>query len=320
MCIANLLLFASVYSLLPVLPCVMMSKLDINAVQVGFIFLAFALSMFLVGPFNAYLGDAFKRKSVFVCSTLVALGATLGYAFVDNYTHLLLLALVHGAAFGVAATAGITVAIDITTTTRRSAGNLCFAMAARLGMLVGIVAGVWMFRIEDFTAVAYLSVLCAVLSILLSLRVYVAFRAPIGVGHCSFDRFLLVRALVPAINLLMMAFVAGVTLPLINQGDYNSLFFFVVLMVLTVPFTKVFVKLSQHCQRGTANTTFHLFMDAGILTGVAVCCFLSDKGVTQMPLYTDFQLIYKIVGISILVALIFFFALTLPYYKRMKVR
>lgn len=320
MCVANSLLFASLYALLPVLPAVMVQKLCINAMQAGIIFLAFALSMFLVGPFNAYLGDAFKRKSVFVCATLATVGSTLGYIFVDTYPKLLLLASVQGAAFGLAATAGITVAIDITTSSRRSAGNICFAMAARLGMLVGVGLGAWLFRVEEFSVLAYASVLCAALSIVFALQVYVAFRAPIGVSRCNFDRFLLLRGWLPAVNLMLIALVPGVALPLIGQGDYNSFFFFVILLVLAMPFTTLFVNLSQHCQRGTANTTCHLFMDAGILIGVAVCCFLSDNGDGQQFLYTNFQLIYKTMAIGIIVAWAFFILLTYPYYKRKRVR
>ena len=72
-------------------------------------------------------------------------------------------------------------------------------------------------------------------------------------------------------------------------------------------------------------------METGILIGLAVCCFLSDHGemysefadgtgIADIYLYTDFQLIYKVIGIGILVALAFFFLLTYPYYKRKKVR
>lgn len=83
------------------------------------------------------------------------MGTTLGYIFVDTFPRLLMLAAVQGGAFGLAATAGITVAIDITTASRRSAGNLGFALAARLGMLVGVAAGIWMFQFKGFSMTAY---------------------------------------------------------------------------------------------------------------------------------------------------------------------
>lgn len=55
---------------------------------------------------------------------------------------------------------------------------------------------------------------------------------------------------------MLIAFVSGIVIPIIKDGDYSATFFLVVLVILTVPLTKIFVKLSQHCQRGTANTTW----------------------------------------------------------------
>ena len=57
------------------------------------------------------------------------------------------------------------------------------------------------------------------------MRVYVAFRAPIGVGYCNLDRFLLLRGWLPALNLVLIAFIPGIALLLIKQGDYAALFF-----------------------------------------------------------------------------------------------
>ena len=147
MCIANLLLYASAYLLFPLLPFVMGQQLDISVGKAGVMFLVFAAAMFVVGPFHAHLVDEYKRKRVLLYATFVMLAATLGYAFVDSYMHLLLLAAVQGACFGLATTAGITVAIDITTSARRSAGNMVYAWSARLGMLVGAVLGLSLIHI-----------------------------------------------------------------------------------------------------------------------------------------------------------------------------
>ena len=95
--------------------------------------------MFLIGPFHAYLVDAYKRKYVCMFSFATMVAATAGYAFVTNITELILLSTVQGLAFGIATTAGITLAIDITNATLRSAGNVSFSWMARLGMIIGIV-------------------------------------------------------------------------------------------------------------------------------------------------------------------------------------
>ena len=269
----------------------------------------FAVAMFAVGPFHAYLVDEYKRKHVLLYSTLIMLAAVLGYAFVDGYTKFLLLAAVQGVCFGLATTAGITVAIDITTSTRRSAGNMVYAWAACLGMLVGVMLGIGMYKMYGFRMVTYLSVAVGLASIFFASRVYVAFRAPIGVSLCNMDRFLLPRAWVPAINMLLIAFVPGALLPLMFVSDYWSLAALAVLVFITVPFMKMFVKLSHHCQRGTANTTCHLFMEAGLLVGMAVACHLMDR-----------VQIYHVASVAAMLAVFFFVLLTYPYYKKKRVR
>lgn len=309
MCASNVLLFTSVYMLLPLLPFYISQQLDITVSETGSMFLVFAAAMFLVGPFHAYLGDSCKRKNVLQYSLLVMLAATFGYAFVNTYPKLLLLALVQGGCFGLATTAGITVAIDITASTRRSAGNMVYAWSARLGMLAGVALGVWMHHVYGFRTTIYLSVALGLLSMFLISRVYVAFRAPIGTSFCNVDRFLLPRAWLPAMNMVLIAFVPGVLLPLMFTDDYWSMAAMLILVVITVPFTKMFVKLSYHCQRGTANTTCHLSMEAGILIGIAVACQLMDEAQ-----------IYYVGSAGILSALFLFVLLTYPYYKKKRVR
>ena len=186
---------------------------------------------------------------------------------------------------------------------------MVYAWAARLGMLVGVVLGIGMYRMYGFRMVTYLSVAAGLASIFFASRVYVAFRAPIGVSLCNMDRFLLPRAWAPAINMLLIAFVPGALLPLMFVGDYWSLAALAVLVFITVPFMKMFVKLSHHCQRGTANTTCHLSMEAGLLVGMAVACHLMDKAQ-----------IYHVASVAAMLAVFFFVLLTYPYYKKKQVR
>ena len=373
MCVANLLLYTSVYMLFPLLPFVMGEQLGVSAGQVGSMFLVFAMAMFAVGPFHAYLVDEYKRKHVLLYSTFIMLTAVLGYAFVDSYTKFLLLAAVQGACFGLATTAGITVAIDITTSARRSAGNMVYAWAARLGMLVGVVLGIGIYKMYGFRMVTYLSVATGLAGIFFASRVYVAFRAPIGVSLCNMDRFLLPRAWVPAINMILITFVPGLLIPLVhpflndsvlgNMGIPVPFFvgvgigYLISLLLARLSFMKektlrlvivgiglemlamslldpngsisapsvllglglglvmpeflvMFVKLSHHCQRGTANTTHLLASEVGISLGIATACYLD--------LDTDKML--HIGQIVASVALVFFVIATYPYYIRKKVR
>ena len=372
-CVANLLLFISLYVLFPVLSVEMADRLGVPAAQTGVIFLFFTLGMFLIGPFHAYLVDAYKRKNVCLFSFALMVAATVGYAFVTNITELILLSTVQGLAFGIATTAGITLAIDITNSTLRSAGNVSFSWIARLGMILGIILGVWFDQHYAFKTLLTVSVTTGALGILTVAGVYVPFRAPFVTKLYSFDRFLLLRGWVPAINLILITFIPGLLIPLVHPslndivlGDtgvsmpffagvgmgylaslviarlfilkektlrlvimglgleilaicllkagYSSGISSVLLglgLGLIMPeFLVMFVKLSHHCQRGTANTTHLLAGEVGITLGIAVACYMD----------TDTDQMFYIGQIVASVALLFFVLITYPYYIKKKVR
>ena len=376
--VANLLLFLSQYVLFPALSLEMADRLGVSVGQTGVIFLFFTLGMFLIGPFHAYLIDAYKRKQVCMLSFALMLAATVGYAFVTNLTELILLSTVQGLAFGMASTAGITLAIDITISTLRSVSNVSFAWLARLGMIIGIALGTWICPVYGFKNLLAVSLVTGAAGILLVSGVYVPFRAPIVTKLYSFDRFLLLRGWVPAINMILIMFVPGVLVSLVHQSlnDFTlgttgiSIPFFagvgvgfvlslllarwvqalfrhfsfketplrLVMMgialemlafallsagaslvissiclglglgLLMPEFLSMFVKLSQHCQRGTGNTTHLLSCEVGIALGIAASCCLD----TDTILYAG--------HITAALALLFFILVTYPYYQKRKVR
>ena len=371
-CIANFLLFISLYMLFPVVPAEMADRLGAPVSQTGAMFLLLTLGMFAIGPFHAYLVDAYKRKYVCAFSFAVMIAATAGYGFVNDITQLLLLCLVQGIAFGMATTAGITLAIDITGTHLRSSGNVAFAWAARIGMLVGIALGVVIYQWYDFHILLYVSVICGFVGVFFVFRVYVPIRAPIVTRLCSSDRFLLPRGWLPALNFALIAFIPGLLLPVFHHslsdvsiGKITIPFFAIVgvgflfsvllaklvyreekslriiilgislmmvsftlleelptsvvamllglgLGLVTPEFLLIFVKLSHHCQRGTANTTYLLAWETGMSLGVAVACYMSVE--------SSVESIYHLGRIVSPIALLFFVLLAYPYFKRKRVR
>ena len=320
--------------------------------------------------FNVFLYNTISTDPNAI-ATMVA--ATAGYAFVTNITELILLSTVQGLAFGIATTAGITLAIDITNATLRSAGNVSFSWMARLGMIIGIVLGVWLYQSYSFKNLLSVSVITGVAGVLMVSGVYVPFRAPIVTRLYSFDRFLLLRGWVPAINMILITFVPGLLIPLVHRFLNDSVLgssgipipFFVgtgigylaslllarlfilkektlrlvlvgiILEIVAITllasgfpvgvpsillglglglvmpeFLVMIVKLSHHCQRGTANTTHLLASEVGFASGIAVACYF-DLEADKM-LYTG-----QVIAV---IALIFFILVTYPYYKRKKVR
>lgn len=370
-CMANLLLFISLYSLFPALAPAEAERLGLPVAQTGVIYLFFTLGMLLIGPFHAYLVDAYKRKYVYIFSGGAMAVATAGYGMVNDLTQLLLLCLAQGVAFGMAATAGITLAIDMTGSTLRSAGNVAFAWTACLGMVVGVALGAELYEVYDFFTLLYVSVGTGILGILFVAGVYVPFRAPMVTRLYSFDRFFLFRGWVPALNLILIAFVPGLLIPMVHsyleeylwwQTDMYLPFFIPVgvgflfsiafakcpffrkkafrriisgmglmlaamlcvtasvqvwlgalllgvgLGLIAPEFLLLFIKLSYHCQRGTANTTHLLAWQTGIAAGMATTCYFS---------MIEASLAGKIAAVW---AAIFFVLATFPYFCKRKVR
>lgn len=370
-CLANLLMFISLYVMFPVLPLEMAGRLGVPVTQTGIMFLFFTLGMFLIGPFHAYLIDAYKRKFVCIFSLAAMMAATVGYAFVSSLTELLLLSTAQGVAFGLATTAGITLAIDVTGSTLRSAGNVSLSWITRFGMIAGVALGIWFYQTYGFRDSLYLSITVGSIGILSAWGVYVPFRAPIVTKLYSLDRFLLPRAWLPSLNLILIAFIPGLLIasvhPYLNScilggigrplpfflgigvGFLCSLLLFrmlrlkdktlrtvimgisllVIGMVMLMPcipmlvpavilglglglaipeFLLIFVKLSEHCQRGTANTTHLLCCEIGFSLGMATSCVV------------DMDQLVLIGQLASGASLLFFLLLTYPYFLKMKIR
>ena len=83
MCMANFLLYASVYLILPLMPAVAQQTLQIPVDQSSWLYLAFVAGMVAAAPFYAYLGDAYKRKNVLMSAVLTLIVALAGMEFVQ---------------------------------------------------------------------------------------------------------------------------------------------------------------------------------------------------------------------------------------------
>lgn len=309
MCAANFLLFASVYMLLTVLPMAMGGEVTV-------IYPAFLAGMLLAGPFQAYLADAFRRKHVLLLA-LVGIAVTMlgaSYASVQLYIGV---ALLQGACFTLAAGAGNTISIDITPSGHRTSGNMWFALCGRVGMVAGMLLGIWAFGRYPLAYLTYIAAALDGVALLLSAGVYVPFRAPIGVKLCSLDRFWLGRAWLPALNVGILTFAFGMLAVFLAAISLEWGCVWMLPMLLTVlvvpPLVKMFVKLSHHCQRATGNMTFNLLMDAGLLTGIWAVCYMGGK---EEVLIDEDSL--AIAGLVVAVAL--FAIATYPYYKKKRVR
>ena len=304
-CISNFLLYSAVWTLLPILPaqCYLMGM---NTQEMVTSFLLFVSGMIGVGPLHAFLGDVFKRKNVLMLSTLATALCFGGWRMVTESWQVMLLMLLAGVFFGIATTAGITIGIDITLSNRRGMGNRMYAFSGAVGLLIGLRCLSPFYLMIDFSSLVIFSLVLFFLSLVFEAGVYVAFRAPVGVGLFNIDRFFLPLAWVPAVNVCLLSFGIGMLLNLLPPYAWVGTLLLVVLTFVTAPLTKLFVKLSHHCQRGTANTTLQLATQTGLILGV-----MEGERIVNNLLFGC---------ITILLAVLMFGTVTWSYFKQKRVR
>jgi MFS family permease len=215
-CLGNLLIFVSQYMLFPIFPVAMAEKLDLSIAITGGMFPVMVVGMILIGPFYSRLMDVYKRKSLCVFAFVLVFAATTGYTLIHTPLELLALSLVQGFAFGVANSSIITLGIDVNVSDNRSKGNVIFGWFTRLGMILGVGSGSAVYLNFGFEALIAASVITGCIGVLFIAAMHLPFRAPIGMPLCSIDRFFLPHTLPFVLNMVLIAFVPGVLLPLIH--------------------------------------------------------------------------------------------------------
>lgn len=225
--LSNFLLYASLYTMLPVLPLWMVRHLCCSYAEAGAAVAVFGLAMFLPGAFHSYLIDAFRRKTVCFLSMLLLVAIGWCYPWASALGTIALLRGVQGALFSVATmTTGSTLVIDVTASRRRTDANIAFSWTGRLGMAVGLALGVYIYPYWSFAYVVYASVALGALAVLLITALKIPFRAPLHPSVVSLDRFLLPRTFWPGLNLMLISFTFGILIAHI----YNELFYICMLI------------------------------------------------------------------------------------------
>lgn len=211
--VSNFLLYASVYLMLPTLLVGIVLFGSCSFAEAGGMIALFGVGMFLPGVFNSYLIDAFPRHRLAMGAAVLLALSHLLYPWVVNLAGLGLLRLGQGALFGVLTmVTGSTLVIDVTATRRRTEANAAFAWSGRIGMVVGLLVGLFVEPYIPFEHLQWLATGLGFLACVALLRVSVPFRAPLRVPLVSMDRFLTARSALPGVNLLLLSGVMGVVI------------------------------------------------------------------------------------------------------------
>lgn len=211
--LANLLLSVGVYLLFPLFYHRLTGEWRCSALQSDALLVLFALAMFLPGAFNNYLVDTFSRKHVCIYSMMALAATGIASLYVSQLAAAVLLWVVQGALFGIALMGtGSTLVIDVTPSHRRNDANRIYTWIGILGSVAGLLFGTNPMDLLSAQQEVYISAALCLGAAILVYMVSVCFRAPLDLPLCSFDRFLLFRALPPGLNMMVVPFTVGALL------------------------------------------------------------------------------------------------------------
>ncbi|WP_022870340.1 MFS transporter [Yaniella halotolerans] len=153
-------------------------RFSVNDTAAGFAASAFvaggALARVLIGKYLDFLGR--KRTLVFVLLVFVA--CALLYPVTDHYVVLLLVRIIHGAAFGVASTTITSIAITLVPAVRLGEGLGYMALAATLSNAIGPLAALQLHERASNLWVFGFTLVCTLFALIAALFMTVRERTP----------------------------------------------------------------------------------------------------------------------------------------------
>lgn len=329
--LAHLCLSISVYMFIPVLPVWILNKGTYTFADMGYMLCAFAVGLWLFGPFCSYLIQRYRRNIVCVLSIFLLIVSTLSLYYEPFLSRvfphipvMVLLRLLSGMCYGLAQLIlGSTLLNDTCESFLRTEANYSASWFQRFSLALGPIFGIVAYTLSiGFNGVLCISSLCAAFAALLILSVRFPFRAPEErVKVVSLDRFFLPQSFPLYVNLHLIVIVVGLLLSLNTtvlfycmimcgfllslicqrvvfqnanlKSEVISGLIMLLCAILLLKFVHVnticyvaplfigisygligsrfllyFIRLSKHCRRGTAQSTYTLVCETGLFLGM----------------------------------------------------
>ena len=226
MAIANLMLSMVVTMLIPSLPLWLSDVLEMDKTLVGLVMAAFAVGLFLPGPFCSYLVQHYRRNVVFIVSVMV-LAATMAVpllpdqSIVHQPVVVVLWRVLQGAAFGLAQMVlTSTLIIDTCESHQRTEANHSATWFGRFALSLGPMAALLLLRVADFHWVVLTAIIACGLTVLLVLLIHFPFRVPEDhVRVVSLDRFFLTNGVLLMFNMMLVTIAVGMMMSMAITVD-----------------------------------------------------------------------------------------------------
>ena len=218
--IANLLLVMSSYMLIPAIPIRLRSD-GYKMPQIALVLGIFFVGMYLFGNSSAYLVQRYRRKMVFLLSTLLLLAVTAILYYLAtmpniniDYIFLVGLRFLQGSFYGLSQLVLLsTLVIDNVEAVHRTEANHAVTWFGRFALALGPIVGLTVYHSMNFGSVLLVSCCCVALSFILVSFIRFPFRLP-NEDLCRFslDRFLLKGSHWLFINTTLITIVVGLLL------------------------------------------------------------------------------------------------------------
>jgi MFS family permease len=160
---SNFFIFIIFYILAVTLPSFVLDHLQGNKQEIGLVTTVFVIAGVIFRPFTGLWFDEKNRKKIIFYSLLLFTVSSIMYLFVTSFYMLLVLRIIHGIAFGIAATATSASAIEIIPEHRKGEGIGYFSLFMSLAMVIGPFLGLTIATHYSFNL---LFILCSVFSCL----------------------------------------------------------------------------------------------------------------------------------------------------------
>lgn len=317
---SNFFLFAALFFVMPTLPEWISRHTSLDCTQSNLLLLGIPLGMILIGPFNAFLFEKFRRKSVGMLAILVMSVIPLGYMYATEIWQYACLITLQGMAFSSALNLDIGVHIDVTSSEYRKTANAFLVKTAVIAQTVGYLIGHLVhdkaLEIESCSTFFNTAAALGFIPLLFILAVKVPFRAPIEIKPCTLDKFWLPSAFVLTANLMLFAFSVGLLIMnrqiLTAEIDIiivSKIAIILVLTLLGIPkVMQMYMGLATHCQRCTANSTLFLTWILSLIAGGITAAYLASLDMTAST---------RIIAISgLIISVGLFLTVIKKYYKK----
>ncbi|WP_261381534.1 MFS transporter [Paenibacillus cremeus] len=249
-CFSSFFLFMTFYILAVTLPVYVTDQLHGSQQQVGLMMTAFIVTTVILRPLTGKWLDERSPKRILLLALILFTVCAAAYMVVHSYSALLLLRLIHGISFGMAATATGAIAVGLIPEQRSGEGVGYFSLFMSLAMVVGPFLGLTIIEHQSHTVLFSVCICLGLLSLISGSFVRIPVKAAKAKtaqsAEAGWKKLIEPKALPISIAACFLSFSYGAITTFlsvyansIGLGSYSSYFFmvFAAMIVLSRPFT-----------------------------------------------------------------------------------